>query len=282
MGSFEAVALRATFDQNVAMIIDPIPGNVSVPFDYGYNFSPRVSLGLYRDGSGGFRASYWYFDSRAPSETATAVAGATPIYLFVYGSGGNLTRNAYADLGETLSTSHNFRLQAFDIEYVDNVNSFAWLIQPSGGIRIAEVKQHLRGDVFDNASVLQETVTNDLTLQGAGPTAALRANRFFNSSALGVYGNLRGSLLLCQSNQEIYEMKNAGANEVRDVVEHNEVITVFELGVGLQYSKLLSNGILTMASVGYEIQSWQDVGGPVDSSSTMGLDGIGSRLTFCY
>ncbi len=165
-GGFEAVALRASFDQNVAVIIDPVPGNRSVPFDYGYDFSPRVSLGLIRDGIGGFRTTYWYLETEAPRETATAVAGATPVYLFVYGSGGNLTRNAYADSGETLRTSHDLRLQAFDIEYFDCISALGWQLQPSAGIRIAEIKQHLRGDVFSGA-VLQETVGGGLSSEAA-------------------------------------------------------------------------------------------------------------------
>lgn len=280
-GGFEAVALRANFDQNVAMIIDPVPGNRSVPFDYGYDFSPRVSLGLFRDGIGGFRTNYWYFDTEAPRERATAVAGATPVYLFVYGSGGNLTRNAYADLGETLRTSHDLRLQAFDIEYFDCVSALGWQLQPSAGIRIAEIEQHLRGDVF-SGSALQETVTNDLDLQGAGPTVALRSSRCFGSSPFGFYSSLRGSLLLSQTQQQIYEMKNAGVDHVLDHDDHDEVITVIDLSLGLRYARRMGNGMLATATVGYEVQSWQDVGGPVDSTSSLGLDGIATSFVFGY
>ncbi|MCU0712124.1 MAG: Lpg1974 family pore-forming outer membrane protein [Pirellula sp.] len=280
-GGFEAVALRASFDQNVAMIIDPVPGNRSVPFDYGYDFSPRVSLGLIRDGLGGFRTNYWYFDTEAPRETATAVAGATPVYLFVYGSGGNLTRNAYADLGETLITTHDLRLQAFDIEYFDCVSTLGWQLQPGAGIRIAEIKQHMQGDVF-SAGALQETVTNDLKVQGVGPTVALLASRCFGSSPFGFYSNLRGSLLLSQTQQQIYEMKNAGVDQVLDRDDHQEVITMLELGLGLRYTRRIGKDILATANFGYEVQSWQDVGGPVDSTSSLGLDGIATSLLFGY
>jgi hypothetical protein len=223
----------------------------------------------------------FHWDYFVTESVASEPIIATPVYLFVYGSGGNLTRNAYADLGETLRTSHDLRLQAFDIEYFDCVSALGWQLQPSAGIRIAEIEQHLRGDVF-SGSALQETVTNDLDLQGAGPTVALRSSRCFGSSPFGFYSSLRGSLLLSQTPQQIYEMKNAGVDHVLDHDDHDEVITVIDLSLGLRYARRMGNGMLATATVGYEVQSWQDVGGPVDSTSSLGLDGIATSFVFGY
>ncbi|MCA9194433.1 MAG: hypothetical protein KDB03_21835 [Planctomycetales bacterium] len=282
MGGFEALALRVHHDQDVAMVIDPAPGNRLVPFTYGFQFSPRVWLGMFRPGTGGFRASYWYLDDTARRETATAVVNATPIYLFVYGAGGNLTRNAYADLGETMSSIHSARIQSLDFEYLDTFQFRCWNLQSSAGIRLAEIVQNLRGDVYDVLGGLEETVTNDLSIRGVGPTFGLRANRTFQSSPIGIYVSGRGSLLFSQTTQEIYEMKNAGADEVRDRAQQDEIISQCELGLGFQFNYCFSNGIRTFASTGYEVQAWYDVGGPVDSSSTLGLDGLSAQLGVFY
>jgi hypothetical protein len=44
-GGFEFLWMRANFDQNVALIIDPPVGNTAVAFDYDYELSPRSWLG---------------------------------------------------------------------------------------------------------------------------------------------------------------------------------------------------------------------------------------------
>lgn len=277
-GGFEALVLRAHYDQNVAMIIDPLPGNDQVPFDYGYSLSPRVWLGTCSSANGGFRTSYWYFQDTADRETATAVVGATPVYLYVYGAGGNLTRNAYADLGETLTSIHNTRVQSLDFEFFDSICYRNWNMQPTAGLRLADIDLNLRGDVYDSLGGLEETVTNELNVRGAGPTASARINRMIRCSPYSLYGNIRGSLLFSQTKQEIYEMKNAGANQVIDRARHDEILSVFEMGLGLQYNYCCASGLNTIAGVGYQLQAWHDVGGPVDSSSTLGLNGLTAGL----
>lgn len=276
------MALRVHHDQNVAMIIDPVPGNRSIPFNYGYTFSPRVWLGTQRVQGVSFRASYWYFEDRADRETATSVVGSTPIYLFVYGAGDNLTRNAYADLGETLSSVHRTRLQTLDFELMDTINCANWCWLPSAGLRLAEIDQDLRGDVYNAGGILQETVTNELNLLAAGPTMAVVANRRLDQTPWAFYGKARGSLLFSRTRQEIYEMKNTGADQVRDRAYQNEIISVFEMGLGIQHGRIWSNGLVTTIAAGYELQAWRDVGGPVDSNSTLGLDGLTSRIALCF
>lgn len=281
-GGIDALVLRVHYDQNVAMIIDPVPGNRLVPFEYAYGFSPRVWLGIQKASGINFKTTYWYFESTADRETATAVAGSTPIYLFVYGAGDNLTRNAYADLGETLSSIHSTRLQALDFEMGDTINIACWGLQPSAGVRLATIDQYLRGDVYNALGGLEETVTNELSLRAAGPTVGLRVSRGYGCSPFGMYTTARGSLLFSSSDQQIYEMKNAGVDQIRDRAQQTEILSVFELGLGLQHARCWSSGLRTVAGVGYELQSWADVGGPVDSTSTLGLDGLSARLSCLY
>lgn len=274
IAGFDALFLRSHFDQNVAMIIDPLPGNDLVPFNYDFNFSPRVVLGWLSPCNGGFRGSYWNHSDQADREAATAVVGATPVYLFVYGAGGNLTRNAYADIGDTLTSIHRVNLQSIDIEYFDVMQWSRWHLNVGTGIRLAKIDQFLRGDVYDSLGTLEEAVTNELQVLGAGPTASLMIQRQFVPSGWGGYAGLRGSLLFSETEQIIYEMKNSGADEVSDRAAHQEISTIAELSLGIQCTRCFSSGSLAFLRVGYELQSWQDVGGPVDSTSTLGLDGI--------
>ena len=44
-GGFEFLWMRSHFDQNVAMIVDPLPGSRMVSFDYDYELMPRAWIG---------------------------------------------------------------------------------------------------------------------------------------------------------------------------------------------------------------------------------------------
>ncbi|GAA5510162.1 Lpg1974 family pore-forming outer membrane protein [Novipirellula caenicola] len=275
LGGFEFMWMRAHFDQNVAMIIDPPVGNTLVPFSYDYALSSRTWLGWQSlKSGGGFRATYFRFDEQADTEAVTAVTGSTPVFVYVYGAGGNLSRNAQAQVGETMTSNHELTLQALDLEATQQFRWNSLVGTLGGGVRIASIKQFMRGDVRDAGGVLQEAVSNDLDVQGAGPTASLQLRRGIGSSRLDVYGGLRGSLLMSETTQKIYEMKNVFTTELEDAAIHREVITAMEMSLGLQWNQSLGRHSAWFARAGYEGQAWFDVGGPVDSSSTLSLDAI--------
>ena len=284
---FDFLFMQATFDQNVAMVIDPLPGNTMVPFDYGRELTPRLYLGWRNCGGAGFRASFFRFDEKASTETATAVAGATPVYVFVYGAGDNLTRNAYADLGETLVSDHSLKLTLLDLE-ATQAFCIGQLRGNFGlGVRLARIDSKLRADVYDAGGGYEEAVQNRNEVEGAGPTASLQARLPISASRFSFSSRLRGALLMSQSRQSIYEMKNSGADQVEDIAEQDEVTPVLEFAIGLRYDQpfqavVCNNRTGWFVSVDYECQAWSDVGGPVDSTSTLGLDGINLGLGVQY
>jgi hypothetical protein len=179
-----------------------------------------------------------------------------------------------ADLGETLSTIHSTHLQALDLEYVDTFSMKTTQLLVGTGVRFAKMGQVLRGDVYNAGGGLQEVVTNELNFTGIGPTLSLQAWRPLFNRRFSAYASPRGYLLFAESHQSIYEMKDAGANAVRDQANQQEIISIIELGLGLQYTGCLNSGSSWYVRGGYEVQAWYDVGGPVDSTSTLGLDGI--------
>ena len=282
-GGFEFLWMRAHFDQNVAMIVDPPLGNTLAPFHYNNSLTPRVWLGWQSAVSGaGFRATYWRFDEVADEERATAVAGATPVYLFVYGAGGNLSRNAYADLGETLVSNHSLMLQTLDLEGTQQFSLASLQCLAGFGVRLAEMDQHLRGEVYDATNSLWEVVTNDLRFQGAGPTVSLQVQRGLCNSRFSVFNRLRGAFLFSDTHQSIYEMKDGFANELTDVAEQTEVLSMGELALGMQYWHPLGPRAQCFVRGSYECQAWFDVGGPVDSHSTVAFSGVGLATGMLY
>jgi hypothetical protein len=282
-GGFEFLWMRPHFDQNVAMIVDPPIGNTLTPFHYESNLVPRAWLGWQSTCSGaGFRTTYWRFDASAAEERATAVAGATPVYLFVYGAGGNLSRNAYADLGETLVSNHSLMLHTLDFEGTQQFSLASLQCLAGFGVRIAEMDQHLRGEIYDATNSLWEVVTNDLSFQGAGPTVSLQIQRSLGNSRFSVFNGLRGAFLFSDTQQGIYEMKDGFANELTDVAKQTEVLSMGELALGMQYSQCIGPRAQLFVRGNYECQAWFDVGGPVDSHSTVAFSGIGLATGMLY
>lgn len=273
-GGFEFLWMRANFDQNVALIIDPPVGNTAVAFDYAYELSPRAWLGWESCGGSGVRFSFFRFDESADTESVTAIVGATPVFLNVVGAGGNLTRSAQADVGETLTSDHRLRIQAFDVEATQNFRFRSLWARLGGGVRIASLDQYLRADVRTGVGALEETVTKDLRLRGAGPTASLQVFRPVAESRLSLFGSMRGSLLATKTEQKIYEMKGAFTTELEDAATEQEVLTVIEMSLGLQWTQPVGRRTDWFTRAGYELQVWHDVGGPVNSNSTLGLDAI--------
>ncbi|MDA8744364.1 Lpg1974 family pore-forming outer membrane protein [Rubripirellula amarantea] len=277
-GGFEFLWMRAGFDQNVALIIDPPVGNTLVPFDYEYELTPRAWMGWQSCRGGGFRTTYFRYDEAAADQSVMAVTGATPVFVYVYGAGGNLSRFAQANVGETLTSSHSLKLQALDFEATQQFRWESLVGTVGAGVRLAKIDQHLIGDVRDGGGALQEAVSNDLTLSGAGPTVSLQAARGLGDTRLGVYAGMRGSLLKCETEQKIYEMKGAFTTELEDAAIQREILTVVELSLGLQWTQPMGQRWEWFARGGYESQTWFDAGGPVDSHSTIGLDAISFAL----
>ncbi|WP_236624743.1 hypothetical protein [Rhodopirellula sp. SWK7] len=273
-GGFEFLWLRANFGQNVALIIDPPVGNTLVPFDYEHDLSPRAWLGWQSCRGTGVRFTYFSFDDEPDPVSVTAVVGATPVFVNVFGAGSNLTRNANANAGETLTSQHELKLQTYDIEATQQFCFASTQAMFGLGVRVAEMNQLLRGDVHDGGGVLQEAVTNDLDFAGAGPTASLWLTRQIMCSRFSFYSNMRGAFLIGDTDQRIYEMKGAYTTELEDRAIHREILTNAECSVGLQFGQSLTPRCGCFLRVGYEAQVWLDAGGPVNSDSSIGLDGV--------
>ncbi len=284
-GGVKLAWLRPTFDKNVAMIVDPPIGNTQTSFDNTFHLAPRAWLGWQDDSGNGFRASYFRFEHEAPTEAFTAVAGFTPVYLNIYGAGGNLTRNANANVGQTLVSDHSVLLQTLDFEATQPINWRTCTGICGVGVRVAEINQDLLANVYNPDNSLEEAVGNNLRVTGAGPTvSALLANRL-GGHPFGGYIAGRSSLIIANSEQSIYEMKGAYTTELVDISNQRRMLGNFELGLGLQFARCVGRATshaarppVLFARAGYEAQLWLDVGGPIDADGALGLDGVSFAL----
>ena len=147
---------------------------------------------------------------------------------------------------------------------------------------MADVEQTASGEVFNAGGTLEEVVRNDLALAAAGPTLSAQLTRGIGDSNFGIFAATRASLLVSETEQRIYEMKGAYTTELEDIAIQREILGNLELGLGLQYQQAIGQSASMFVRTGYECQLWLDAGGPVDSHSTIGLDGITLALGLHY
>jgi len=267
--------VKPHFPNDVPYISDPPPDdNNANSFKNDWELTPRVWLGYSGQDGLGVRATYWQLDADAGPTSIVGTPTNTPIYVQVIGASTGLGRNAFADVGETFIASHSLQLQTFDVE-----GTREWRRNQSSailglGIRWADMDQRFNATVFDAGGALSEQVIHTHGFQGFGPTASILAVQGIGQSGLGVYGTARFSVLFGDSQQEIYEVKNGGANIGQDRFRSDDVLTIGELGFGLQYSHGLYGTYSGFVRAGYEGQVWFDAGGPTSPDGDMGLHGL--------
>jgi hypothetical protein len=193
----------------------------------------------------------------------------------VIGASTGVGRNAFADIGETFIAGSSIQMNTLDGEITKDWrrgnNSNTML---SFGLRFADMDQRFQATVFDAGGALSEQVIHTHGFVGFGPTVGVNGVQSIGQSNWGVYGRARASVLFGERSQDIYEVKNGGANIGHDTFEGDEIMTIGELGFGLQYSHALNATYSSFVRVGYEGQVWFDAGGPTSTSGDLGLHGL--------
>lgn len=279
-----AVWLKPHFQDNTAIVLDPPPSdNIVIPFDYDFEVSPRVWLGYEHCDGHGFRFSYWQFDEAA--DQAWLEVQPTQLAVSqVYGANGILTRNAFAGPGEWISADHSVDLQTADFEFTSRHEYCTHNVLLSAGIRYAKMEQEFAATAWTGGLgvTLDEYVRNRHGFEGFGPTVAIDWSRPFGDHGLSFYTNARGSILFGDVYQDVYEIKNAGADVGNDNYDGDDSLAIGELGMGLQYSVLGWSDCEWIFRAGYEGQLWLDAGGPIRTQGDMALHGLSFGVGFTH
>jgi hypothetical protein len=272
---FAALFVRPHVPDDVPYIVDPAPDNNTVgAFNRDWEFTPRVWVGYTGPDGLGARATYWQLDSSAGPESIVGTPTNTPIYVQVIGASTGVGRNAFAGIDETFIAGASLEMQAIDLELTREWRRNMASVMLGVGLRYGNVAQRFNATVLDSVGVLSEQVIHHHGFEGVGPTISLIGFQPFGDTRLGVYGTIRGSVLFGEVYQDIYEVKNGGANIGQDTFSGDEVMAIGEIGFGLQYSHPVSNTAAAFIRAGYEGQVWFDAGGPTSMYGDLGLHGL--------
>ena len=182
----------------------------------------------------------WLFGYEAPYlqvHDGESSYGSEPSYRFIAGRrlcSGLGARVRYFDFEDRAGDGSALDIYAVDLEFTHAANFQGWNTTMSGGVRIAG---------FENTNYKN----NDYDFDGAGLTFGVEFERTCWWRSLGLFGNLRGSLLFGDT--------DTGDDIAYNGTYSNEAIAVWEIQTGLQYERETQFGML-VSRIGMEAQLW--------------------------
>lgn len=241
---YENVIVQPFFTRNNAYYLENPPGTdgqVSVPFDWDYSYSPRIELGRVSDcGDLGFRARYWHFDDEA-NLLANDPNGDISAYF---------QEDSADDIGFEGATDaffqHSLKMDVVDIEAA--FRQCAWTY--SAGVRYARMDQRYFATDFNDIMIAEHN------FDGWGVTAAAEFIKPWRGG-LSFFGKARGSLLYGQSGFVAYNPNNDGLTAD---INSEDVLAVGELQVGIDWRRCLASGRIAFLTLALESQYWASAG----------------------
>lgn len=228
---------------SLRLAVTPPGGQFVLTPNYDVQAAPRVWLG-YRNSEGlGVRARYWQLN-------ATAVSTSLPVPLI-----------------------SSVEAQAFDFEVTQTAKLGRWELDVSGGIRWGLVENGL--DVGPGILSLFQN------MEGTGPTIAIGARRPVGCRNLSIYGNARASLLFGDNDFTAsgFLLGPFLGGSSLTLSAENSVMQVYEMQIGTEWTKELSNGGQFFARAGLEAQVW-DVPGATLGLLDQNIGFVGGVLAF--
>jgi hypothetical protein len=263
--------LKPFFQNNTAFVTTTRPGTPSSvvenePFHWDYNPTAAFWLGWSLPCGLGVRSRYFFFDQGSittnVSNTTTAPPQTTinpPLanFLFLstggtaFGSPGTVLNSGFGT--DQLSFASHLKINAVDVEVTYAFTWEQWSLLGSGGGRFMTIDQGYHATLFNSGGgrPVSEAQFFDATRKftGGGLVVGLQANRYIAKTGLSLFGSLRGSWLLGESNTRVGFSQTVddptglilpggpGTLHISPTANQSadHVLSVLEVELGLQY-----------------------------------------------
>jgi Legionella pneumophila major outer membrane protein precursor len=270
-------------------------------FNYSYASAPAYWL-AWTDGNGlGVRARYFSLDQTADPLSAGNVGGANssvfspPSTITIGGAGvpsftspGILLQNGFGK--DFLAFGSEIHVQTMDIEVTWDVRNGPWWLQVAAGARYLHMSQSYSATLTNSSAFGTEldTLNASHNFNGFGPTLALAAHYQLFNSNLSVFGSVRGSLLVGQSDSAAsfsQTIANAGfLNQMSNPTSSgmlNTVIPMAEFELGLEYGLNIGRSRVYLRAAAVS-QTYFDAGSAASTSGNLSLFGGQASLGFSF
>jgi hypothetical protein len=250
----------------------PGPPPVEVPVtslefdpDYDLEFSPRV-WGGYKGAAGfGVRGRWWFYDHGSSGTFAfNPLEVGVPFPVDTDGMGG---ADANVIL-ESATLRSNLTLNSIDLEGTQDGNFHNWDFQIAGGVRYAKIEYDMIGTIAGDIEEpigepegsfepFSDTISALSEFEGVGPTIALAGRRpLLFADGLAFLVGVRLAFLFGDSNA-LLTTENAFVDPVIEADFEEHLVQVWEVQVGLEYSRQLASGSRLFGAALLEAQVWE-------------------------
>jgi hypothetical protein len=273
-------------------------------FSQHYNFAPLVWLGYVTPSGLGVRARYWYYENTATlattngdisGNTVVTSAGAPPFQIHSPGPG------VTAGIGQDqMQFTDTLRLNVWDIEATQLIQSGSWALLVGGGARYATLNQSYGATRFNPGGTLgTTTILNDAenanfvnNFKGAGPMAMIEAYRALGNTGVALYGAARGAVLFGTHREptdfnSITVVSAGGGAPIGTIVNTKAtpvdygVVPVAELELGGLWFRDIGGFRVFIRTAGVG-QVWYNVGTAINRTGDLGFLGGNVALGVTY
>lgn len=166
----------------------------------------------------------------------------------------------------------NLDVDALDFDITQGGSFGYWKLIGSAGLRYGRVDLMENSINFEDVAAFVAGV-GGVQFEGVGPTLSLEGRRQVAGTGLSIFASGRTSLLW--GDADVYTPFFIGnLLPVRD-----EIVQVWEIQLGVEYAKTLSNGMTAETGVFWEAQRWDSENNTLGDLSFMGL-GIHAGLSY--
>lgn len=261
-----------------ASVVDLTGTQSLLPYEYGYNATPRGWLGYVGPEQLGVRARYWNLQQDSGPETFVADGFSFPgtqSVTVIFPAA--ISTDAP---GEVLSVSTGIELTTFELEGTFHFDGWGNQFVASAGLQYAKISQNYQSAVIVGG--LPEQILNwDRSLEGLGPTAGLQLRRPVGNRGLQFFGGAQVALLYSEKDIHRFSIGGAapppfGGIPFVNLNDADELLATGQLQLGVEWTRELTWGGDLFVRGTYEGQIWTDSGG--NALGYLGVEGFGLAI----
>lgn len=243
----------------------------TVPFEWGFNQSPRIEVGYHFGESGqGVRARYWSWDGVA-HQSQNADPNVTQVDVVASQVPFIRSRSTEVD------TSHAMELETFDLDFFSQSPlAGPGQLKIGGGLRYASVDHRYLAvndtSVFPPGFDSRPVIENGF--KGMGPTVFAEGDYRIGCSKLSLIAGVRGSLLYGESYLDTLDLLDDG--RVFDRSDNYGALPIVESRIGLRYDNPEFFGSHLAVTTALEGQFWMNSGTGYVGASGRSTNAVGS------
>lgn len=270
---FAKAHMKESFEATITSIVTP--SLTLVPLDTEYEVTPRVWLGMTNDRGVGLRMAYWQYDHGGNAQAFVSDGINLP--------GATVTTVIFPAAiiapapGDVLSTSNRLETSTLDAEGTIDLQLGSLQMRAAIGLRYVKIEQHMSAlATRGGAPIGVLEWTRDFEGIGATMSANVTQPLCNHLSAIGI---LRGSLLFGEKSLRrsvVGDITPAPAPPIVQLDDADEVTAVFEIGLGVEWTRELASGHQLVIQGTYEGQLWTDAGAP--TLTFLGFEGFSSSV----